>query len=220
MPQEPREATYLGLEARSGKEGELSEFLVGCAAIVQDTEPDTLLWSALQIDATTFGVFDTYPHAEGRDAHVAGEVAAALKANAPDLVEGGWRDGVVSNVRHPSVLAAKVAPALPQRIEKALFIRLPASPGREAELSSFLSGAAALIEETEPKTEYWFALQFDETTFGIFDFFTDQAGVDAHVAGEVAEALHANAADLVEGGWEDGVLKNVTRLDVLTVVAR
>jgi len=34
---------------------------------------------------TTFGIFDAFPDEEGRQAHLAGKVAAALKEKASDL---------------------------------------------------------------------------------------------------------------------------------------
>ncbi len=35
---------------------------------------------------TTFGIFDAFPDDAGRDAHLAGRVAEALMAKAPDLL--------------------------------------------------------------------------------------------------------------------------------------
>lgn len=216
----PQEATYITLKATPGKEEELSKFLISGAAIVKETEPDTLLWSALQLDGTTFAIFDTYPHPAGRDAHFAGKVAATLNEKAPELVQGGWEQGVLENVENPKVLASKVAPVLPEQIQKAMFIRLTANPGKEEELANFLIDGAAVVEATEPKTLYWFALQIDEKTFGIFDFFSGQSGIDAHFAGKVAAALNEKAPELIQGGWEQGVLENIKQLDVLTVIAQ
>lgn len=216
----PQEASYIIIKANPGKAEELANFLISGAAIVKETEPDTLLWSAVQLDDSTFAIFDTYPHPAGRDAHFGGKVAAALSEKAPELIQGGWEQGVLNNVENPQVLSAKVAPTLPAQIEKAMFIRLPASPGKEAELASFLTAGAAAIEETEPKTLYWFALQIDEKTCGIFDFFPDQSGIDAHFAGQVAAALGEKAPELVQGGWEQGVLQNIKQFNVLTVVAQ
>ncbi len=50
--------------------------------------------------------------------------------------------------------------------------------------------------EAEPDTAAWFAIRISPTTFGIFDAFTDEAGRDAHLGGEVAKALMAKAPDL------------------------
>ena len=214
-----QEATYIIVKANPGKETELANFLIGGAALVKETEPNTLLWSALQLDDTTFAIFDTYPDPAGRDAHFGGKVAAALSQKAPELIQGGWEEGVLSNVANPKILGAKVAPTLPE-LQKAMFIRLTAAPGKETELANFLTSGVAMIEANEPETLYWYALQIDENTFGIFDFFAGQSGIDAHFGGKVAAALNEKAPELIEGGWEDGVLKNVKQFNVLTVIAQ
>jgi hypothetical protein len=54
----------------------------------------------------------------------------------------------------------------------ALFVRLEAKSGKEAEVESFLRGGLAIVEG-EPDTTAWFAIRFGPTTFGIFDAFLD-----------------------------------------------
>jgi len=49
-------------------------------------ETGTINWFALQIGPSTFGIFDTFETQEGRAAHLGGEIAKALMANAPDLL--------------------------------------------------------------------------------------------------------------------------------------
>jgi len=51
--------------------------------------------------------------------------------------------------------------------------------------------------ENEPETATWYALKFGPATFGIFDTFMDEHGRQAHLTGKIAEALMANAADLL-----------------------
>jgi len=80
-------------------------------------------------------------------------------------------------------------------VKTALFIRLEAKPGREQEVEAFLMGGLPLVE-AEPATIAWFGLRLGPSTFGIFDTFPDEAGRQAHLAGKVAEALMAKAADL------------------------
>ncbi len=77
-----------------------------------------------------------------------------------------------------------------------LWVRLEAKPGKEKDVAEFLKGGLALVQE-EPKTLTWYAIQLNSSTFGIFDTFTDDSGRDAHLAGRVAEALMAKAADLL-----------------------
>src|SRR5262245_29318049 len=93
-------------------------------------------------------------------------------------------------------------------IKLANFITLKARPGKEAALAEFLSGGASAVASTEPQTQSWFAVRINPSTFAIIDFFADKAGQDAHVGGQVAAALKSRAGDLVEGGWDGGVLKN------------
>ena len=77
-----------------------------------------------------------------------------------------------------------------------LLVRLLAKPGKEAEVEGFLEGGLSLVEE-EPATIAWFAIRLGPSEFGIFDAFPDDAGRQAHLAGRVAEALMAQAPELL-----------------------
>ena len=92
--------------------------------------------------------------------------------------------------------------------------------GKAQDLANLLSVGASIVMDTEPKTLYWFALQIDDAHFGIIDFFADQSGIDAHFAGGAAAALKENAADLIEGGWEQGVVAGIQSYNVLTFLVR
>ena len=46
----------------------------------------TVRWYGLQINENTFGIFDTFETEDGRKAHLQGEIAAALMANASELL--------------------------------------------------------------------------------------------------------------------------------------
>ncbi|MGI8639637.1 MAG: putative quinol monooxygenase [Pyrinomonadaceae bacterium] len=81
-------------------------------------------------------------------------------------------------------------------VKKALFVKLKAKSGKEAEVEAFLNSGLALVED-EPLTVDWYALKFDDSTFGIFDAFDGEEGRDAHLNGKVAEALMANADALL-----------------------
>jgi len=73
------------LEAKPGKESEVSEFLKSALPLAQG-EPGTIRWFALQIGPSTFGIFDTFESTDGRKAHLNGEIAKALMANASPLL--------------------------------------------------------------------------------------------------------------------------------------
>ena len=73
------------LEAKPGKEKEVKDFLNSGLPLVQE-EPDTITWYAVQFGPSSFGIFDTFPHDEGRKAHLEGKVGKALMENAPNLL--------------------------------------------------------------------------------------------------------------------------------------
>jgi quinol monooxygenase YgiN len=78
-------ALLVRLEAKSGKEAEVEEFLRGGLSIVEE-EPATTTWFALKLAPSTFGIFDTFPDDTGRQAHLSGRVAAALMQKAAELL--------------------------------------------------------------------------------------------------------------------------------------
>lgn len=80
-------------------------------------------------------------------------------------------------------------------ITLALFARLEAKPGKEAEVAAFLATGLALANQ-EASTPIWFALRLSPSTFGVFDAFADEAGRQAHLNGPIAAALMAKAPEL------------------------
>lgn len=81
-------------------------------------------------------------------------------------------------------------------VRVALFVRLKAKPGKEADVARFLESGLALANQ-EATTPIWFALRLGPVTFGIFDAFADDAGRKAHLAGPIAAALMAKASELL-----------------------
>ena len=77
-----------------------------------------------------------------------------------------------------------------------LLVRLEAKPGKEADVEQFIRGGLPLVQD-EPATTAWFGIRIGPSTFGIFDAFPDEAGRQAHLAGRVAAALMAQAAELL-----------------------
>jgi protease I len=77
----------------------------------------------------------------------------------------------------------------------ALFVRIEAKPGREADVEDFLRSGLSLVED-EPETTSWFGMRLDDNTFGIFDTFPDDSGRQAHLSGRVAQALQQQGGDL------------------------
>ena len=72
------------LEAKPGMEEVVADFLRGGRALVEN-ETDTVAWFAIRLGPSTFGIFDVFADEAGRQAHLAGRVAAALIARTADL---------------------------------------------------------------------------------------------------------------------------------------
>jgi quinol monooxygenase YgiN len=80
-----RKALWVALEAKPGKEAEVEKFLQAGQTIVE-AEPKTVAWFAIKIGPSTYGIFDTFADDSGRDAHLNGKVAQALKEKASELL--------------------------------------------------------------------------------------------------------------------------------------
>ena len=89
------------LEAKPGKEAEVATFISGAVSLAQQ-EPGTTTWFALRLGPSTFGIFDTFPDEDGRQAHLSGPIAAALMAKASQLLS------VPPVIEKVDVLAAKL----------------------------------------------------------------------------------------------------------------
>src|ERR1700761_3853245 len=73
------------LEAKSGKEEEVAQFLASALPLAAE-ESKTLSWFAFRIGASKFGIFDTFANEDGRNAHLNGQIAKALVAKAGELL--------------------------------------------------------------------------------------------------------------------------------------
>ena len=72
------------LEARAGKEADAEAFLRSAQPLALN-EKGTLKWYAIKIGPGKFGIFDTFANEAGRNAHLTGEIAKALGAQASEL---------------------------------------------------------------------------------------------------------------------------------------
>lgn len=79
-----RVALFARLEAKPGKEEDVAQFLETGLALANQ-EPLTVIWFALRLGPSTFGVFDAFADETGRQAHLNGPIAQALMAKAPEL---------------------------------------------------------------------------------------------------------------------------------------
>ena len=77
-------ALFARLEAKPGKEQEVSDFL-NVGLTLANQEATTPIWFALKLSPSTFGVFDAFESEAGRQAHLQGPIAQALMAKADQL---------------------------------------------------------------------------------------------------------------------------------------
>ena len=82
------------------------------------------------------------------------------------------------------------------KMKLSLFVRLEAKPGKEADVAAFLMQGLELARQ-EATTPVWFALRMGPATFGVFDAFADEAGRQTHLDGPIAQALMAQAPNLL-----------------------
>jgi quinol monooxygenase YgiN len=94
-------ALWVKLEAKPGKENDVQAFLNSGLALVEQ-EPATTVWFAIKMGPRTFGIFDAFPDDAGRQAHLNGQVAAALMAKAGELLASP------PSIEKIDVLAAKL----------------------------------------------------------------------------------------------------------------
>lgn len=73
------------LEAKPGKGDDLADFLKEGRALAV-AESGTVTWYAFRISDTTFGIFDTFENEAARQAHVTGQIPAALGKVGPELL--------------------------------------------------------------------------------------------------------------------------------------
>jgi quinol monooxygenase YgiN len=73
-------ALLVRLLAKPGKEQAVADFITNALPAVEE-EPATTTWFAVRFGVLEFGIFDAFPDEDGRQAHLAGKVAAALKEN-------------------------------------------------------------------------------------------------------------------------------------------
>lgn len=78
-------ALFAKLEAKQGKEDDVAAVLEQGASMAQD-EDGTVAWFAVRFGPSTFAIFDAFDDESGREAHLNGEIAAALMEKADELL--------------------------------------------------------------------------------------------------------------------------------------
>ena len=88
------------LEAKPGKGEALSEFLRKGRELAV-AEQGTVTWYAFRLSESTFGIFDTFEGEDDRQAHLNGQIPAALGEVAADLL------AAEPDIRTAQILAVK-----------------------------------------------------------------------------------------------------------------
>ena len=73
------------VEAKPGKEAEVEAFVRAGRGIVEQ-EPGTRVWYGFKVDDSTFGIFDAFEDEGARQAHLNGQIPAALATAGPELL--------------------------------------------------------------------------------------------------------------------------------------
>ena len=96
------------LIAPSGKDEEVESFLQSALPLVEQ-EPATAAWFAIKFGRGDYGIVDFFPDEGGREAHLSGGVAQALREKSRFLFDESPR------IQKLTVLADKLPPAGPDR---------------------------------------------------------------------------------------------------------
>jgi quinol monooxygenase YgiN len=73
------------IEAKPDRADDVATLLTGARSLAA-AEPGTVDWYAARTSPTTFWIFDTFGSEDARQAHINGEIAAALMAKADELL--------------------------------------------------------------------------------------------------------------------------------------
>ena len=73
---------------------------------------------------------------------------------------------------------------------------LEAKPGKGDDLAAFLESGRA-IAVAEAGTVTWYAFKISDTSYGIFDTFETDDALQAHLGGQIPQALGQVAPDLL-----------------------
>jgi quinol monooxygenase YgiN len=77
-----------------------------------------------------------------------------------------------------------------------ILARLEAKPGKGDDLGAFLRSGREIAAQ-EAGTVTWYAFKLDENTYGIFDTFETEDARQAHINGEIPQALGKVADELL-----------------------
>jgi len=94
-------AILANIEAKPAHAADVEALLTGAIALA-NKEAGTTTWFAFKLSDTRFGIFDTFADDEGRQAHLAGDIAKALLGKADEWLSEA------PDILMAEVLAAKL----------------------------------------------------------------------------------------------------------------
>ncbi|VDB96776.1 unnamed protein product [Peniophora sp. CBMAI 1063] len=186
------------LHAKPEQKQVVWDFLAGGKAIV-DEEPDTLQWFAYKCDDTidgelgAYGIVDSFPSAEGRNAHVNGRIPQALIPKVDELLA---KPPALDPI---DIIAYKVSKnaATEGKLQVAGISYLVAKEDSVEQLKTILTGSYADAIQKEEFTQYWYAFQKDATTFGVFAAWPTEKERASHMTGPAITMLQSAIAPLI-----------------------
>ncbi|MEM7413457.1 MAG: hypothetical protein AAF430_24710 [Myxococcota bacterium] len=209
-------SNYLRLPARSGQADALADFITPREGTTSKSVSAATYWYALREEKhpDRFAVFDLFADETAREGYVAAGGPGAVRKNASNLLEEGWR--MRDHASLFSVLGSVVADD-PVDIRLITYIPIQVADGQSEAFEELLAIGPSEVANSEPETFYWYALRDENRPghYAIVDLYADAHGRAKHRAGDVAATLKRNAPALVRGGWEQGVLANVIEYEVI-----
>ncbi|KZV61389.1 hypothetical protein PENSPDRAFT_693460 [Peniophora sp. CONT] len=180
------------LHAKPEQKQVVWDFLAGGQAVV-DQEPDTLQWFAYKCDDSpdgelgSYGIVDSFPSAEGRNAHVNGLIPQALIPKVDELLAAPPALDPID------IIASKVSKnaASESKLLVAGVVYVSIKEGSSEQVKKILTGSYATAIHQEDFTHYWYAFQKDATTFGLFAAWHTEEERTAHFGGAALEQVKA-----------------------------
>ncbi|KAI0042986.1 hypothetical protein FA95DRAFT_1459600, partial [Auriscalpium vulgare] len=155
-------------------------------------EPGTLQWFAYKIDGKeSYGIFDTFSNAAGRNAHADGEIPKALAANADTLLGAAPQMGLVD------ILGHKVTPSA-TGLTVGARVLLKAKAGMAAALKDALDARTRVVE-ADAITPFWYVFQEGVNDFGIVTVFKSAEDRTEHHLQADAQVRMGKFEDFLEG---------------------
>ncbi|THH30044.1 hypothetical protein EUX98_g4154 [Antrodiella citrinella] len=206
---------FVPLTAKPSEATALSEFLLAGHTLVQN-EPETLQWFAIKYTSpplfgqnptpdtppeTQFLIFDTFAADAGRQAHLAGPIAAALMKNREALLVEGDAGVAIQPIQllaHKVTKPAGDASGVTQGLQVGLRVIFTAKADKiDAVKEHLITVGKDTLEEDSPPL--WFGFWFPGTNkFGILGL-GSEADREARLTGPAATKMRENSGGLFEG---------------------